>query len=251
MMTTRPEPARTATTRLGRLRRPTTRRGRITRAVVLPVAVVLALAGGGEAVTRHVLESRIADRMGKALATRVTVDTGAGPALLTVLDRHLDHVTLGADNAHLGPLTGASVRITLDDLHLAEPATASDVRATVTIPADSLAETIRDSGQGVPVSSTRTDPATGTLLLALGPGGMGQLTLKPALAGDRVTITATSLQFLGRTITGPQLDQINTKLTARKQQADYPLSLKPVSLTVTPTGLALTLASGPTTLKQP
>ncbi|MEV7937292.1 MULTISPECIES: DUF2993 domain-containing protein [unclassified Kitasatospora] len=250
-MTIRPEPARTATARLGRLRRPTTRRGRITRAVVLPVAVVLALAGGGEAVTRHVLKSRIADRMGKALDTRVTVDTGAGPALLAILDRHLDHVTLGADDAHLGSLTGASVRITLDDLHLAEPATASDVRATVTIPADSLAGAIHDSGQGVPVSSTRTDPATGTLLLALGPGGMGQLTLKPALADGRVTITATSLQFLGRTITGPQLDQINTKLTARNRQADYPLSLKPVSLTVTPTGLALTLASGPTTLKQP
>ncbi|MCX4744179.1 DUF2993 domain-containing protein [Kitasatospora sp. NBC_01287] len=250
-MTSRPAPTRTATGRLGRLRRPATRRGRITRAVVLPVAALLALAGVGEAVARHVLEGRIADGMGRALDTRVTVDTGDGPALLTILDRHLGHVTLSGANARLGPLTGASVRITLDGVHLAKPATASDVRATVTIPTDSLAEAIRDSGQGVPVNSARADPATGTLLLTLGPGGMGQLTLKPALTDGRVTITATSLRFLDRTITGPQLDQINSRLTARNQPAAYPLSLKPVSLTVTPTGLALTLASGHTTLEQP
>ncbi|MDH6133449.1 hypothetical protein P3T37_002845 [Kitasatospora sp. MAA4] len=250
-MTTRAAPTRTSTGRPGRLRRPATRRGRITRAVVLSVAALLAVVGVGEAVARHVLENRIASGMGKSLDTRVTVDTGDGPALLTLFDRHLGRVTLSADNARLGPLTDASVRVTLDDVHLAEPATASQVRADVTIPADSLAQAVRDSGQGIPVSGARTDPATGSLLLTVGPGGMGQLTLKPALADGRVTITATSLQLLGRTITGPPLDQINTRLMARNQQADYPLSLKPLALTVTPTGLALTLASGPTTLKHP
>ncbi|MFJ4677559.1 MULTISPECIES: DUF2993 domain-containing protein [unclassified Kitasatospora] len=251
-MTIRPTPTRTATGgRLTRLRRPATRGARATRAAVLAVAALAAVAGGGEAVTRHVLESRIASGVEKSLDTRVTVDTGDGPALLALIDRHLGRVTLSADDARLGPLPGASVRVTLDDLHLAEPATVSEVRADVTIPADSLARAVGDSDQGVPVSGARTDPAAGTLLLSVGPNGMGRLTLKPALADGRVTVTATELQLLGRTVTGPPLDRINARLTARHRQADYPLSLEPLSLTVTPTGLALTLASGPTTLKHP
>ncbi len=251
-MTTRPAPAPITTGRLGRVRRRATRRGRITRTVALSVTAVLGLAGVGEAAARHVLESRMADGVGRALGTRVTVDTGAGLALPALLGRRLGHVTLSGDNARLGRLTGASVRITLEGVDLAGPTrTVAQARATVTIPAGSLAEAIGDSGPGLPVSGARTDPATGTVLLALGPGGTGRLTLKPVLVDGRVTLAATDLQFLGRAITGPQLDRINTRLAERDERSDYPLSLTPVSLTVTPAGLALTLASGPTELRHP
>ncbi|MEV7781070.1 DUF2993 domain-containing protein [Kitasatospora sp. NPDC088351] len=252
-MTRRPVPARTPArppSRPRRLLRPATRRGRIVRAVAVPVAALLVLAAGAEAVAGHVLESRITDSTTKALGTQVKVDTGSGPALLKILDRHLEHVTLSADNARLGGLSGASARITMNDVRIAEPApSAADVKADITIPADALAAAVRDGGQSLPVGTARTDPAAGTIELGLGAGGTGRLTLKPALTEGRVTITATALQFLGRTVTGPQLDRINERLTAKKQSADYPLGLKPTALTVTPAGLALTLTAGPTTLK--
>ncbi|MFJ4670528.1 LmeA family phospholipid-binding protein [Kitasatospora purpeofusca] len=243
-----PAPARSPV-RLGRLLRPATRRGRVLRAVAVPVTALLALTAGAETVARHVLESRIADRTAKAFGTRVEVDTGSGPALLKILDRHLDHVTLSADNARLGGLNGASARITLDDVRFGKPAPgAAEVSADITIPADALAATVRDSGQNLPVGTAHTDPATGTIQLGLGAGGTGQLTLKPALVDGSVTVTATALQFLGRTVTGPQLDRINERLTTKKKPTDYPLGLEPTALAVTPTGLTLHLAAGPTTL---
>ncbi|MFD4908398.1 LmeA family phospholipid-binding protein [Kitasatospora purpeofusca] len=217
--------------------------------MAIAAAVLLVLTGAAEAIAGHLLESRIADRTAKTFGTRVEVDTGGGPALLKILDRHLDHVTLRADNARLGQLNGASARITLDDIDLTGSAPrAAGVSADITIPADALAAGVGDSGQSLPVSGARTDPATGTIQLGLGAGDMGQLTLKPALVDSRVTITATALQFLGRTVTGPQLDRINERLAAKDRTADYPLGLRPTALTVTPAGLALHLTAGPTTL---
>ncbi|MCX4653052.1 Protein of unknown function [Streptomyces sp. ScaeMP-e48] len=253
-MIRRPRPAPTPDRPPGRLRRllrPATRRGRFLRAVAVPVTALLALTAGAEAVAGHVLESRIADSTTKAFGTHVEVDTGSSPALLKILDRRLDHVTLSADNARLGGLNGASARITLDDVRLGKPApSAAGVSAHITIPADALAATVRDSGRSLPVGTARTDPAAGTIQLGLGSDGMGQLTLKPALTEGRLTITATALQFLGRTVTGPQLDRINERLGARKQSSDYPLGLRPTAVTVTPAGLALTLTAGPTTLRR-
>ncbi|MEE1821542.1 DUF2993 domain-containing protein [Streptomyces sp. BE20] len=252
-MTRRPAPPRSPAPSPGRLRRmlrPATRRGRIARAVAVPVATVLVLAAGAEVAAGHVLESRIAESTAKALGAPVEVDTGSGPALVKILDRRLEHVTLSADNARLGGLSGASARITLTDVRFAASVpSAAGVSAQITVPADALAATVRDSGQSLPVGAARTDPAAGTIELGLGSGGTGRLTLKPALTDGRVTITATALEFLGRTITGPQLDRINERLTARKQGGGYPLGLSPTALAVTPTGLALTLSAGPTTLK--
>ncbi|MFF1909141.1 DUF2993 domain-containing protein [Kitasatospora sp. NPDC058218] len=253
-MTRYPGPAPTSDrppARPRRLLHPASRRGRALRAAAVSGTALLALIAGAEAIAGHVLESRIAGSTTKAFGTHVEVDTGSGPALLKILNRQLDHVTLSADHARLGSLDGASARITLDGVHLGKPVpSAADVSADITIPADALAATIRDSGQNLPVDTASTDPAAGTIQLGLGTGGMGRLTLKPSLTEGRVTITATSLQFLGRTVTGPQLDRINERLTAKKQPTDYPLGLKPTALTVTPTGLALHLAAGPTALNR-
>ncbi|MFD4944162.1 DUF2993 domain-containing protein [Streptomyces sp. NPDC058409] len=177
--------------------------------MALTVTALLALTAGAEAVAEHELGSRIADSTTKAFGTHVEVDIGSGPALLKILSRCLDHITLSADNARLGNPNGSSARITLDDVRLGKPApSAAGVSADITIPADALAATIRDSGQSLPVGTARTESAAGTIQLGLGPDGMGQLTLKPAL-----TITATALQFL-----------------ERKQPSDYPLGLKPTTL---------------------
>ncbi|GAA4996673.1 LmeA family phospholipid-binding protein [Kitasatospora paranensis] len=243
------------TRRLSRVRA-AVRRHRVATAAGVALAVLCA-AGAGELTARDLLRDRIAGAA-PALGGDVTVGGAGGSVLWDLMTRHIPRLDVGSDHAGLGPLPDVSFRAHLDDVRLGGPGRGSvaGTRAEVTVPTGSIGAAVeavvRATHPSMPVASVDTDPAAGTVTVALGPGGVGLLTLRPAVTGGRVTLTVASLTVLGRPVAADALGGpggLGGGLGALPgPQRPYPLGLTATSVRTLPTGLTITLKGGPSTL---
>ncbi|MFI9648257.1 LmeA family phospholipid-binding protein [Streptomyces sp. NPDC052040] len=238
--TLRRTPAAPAPARTGR---PLLRRPRAVAALALTALVLTA--AGAELTARIVLHDRLAAAAGRALGSGTDIHTGGGPALLALGEGHLDTVTLHNGHARLGNLPDVSVRARLDDVHLTgrHSATVARTEAEVVVPGASLEELAAASGRRIPVTGVRLDPRAGTVVLALGQGGLARATLRPRLEDGRVTFAVESAELLGSPAPAALLDRIRTTLSDRPRTA-YPLGLKATALHITDSGLRVTLTGG-------
>jgi hypothetical protein len=221
------------------------RRHRALSITALALTVVLLAATAAELAARTMLQDRLATAAGRALGKDSTVDIDGGPALLALLDRHLDAVTISNDHATLGRIPDVSVRARLQDVRLTgeRAGTVAAVHAHVEIPATSLQDLTGTNGSRLPVTDVRLDEKADTITLGLGQGGLGQATVQPRLQDGRVALHLENAEILGRPAPPRFLDRIQNTLTTRTD-ADYPLGLKATSLDVTTTGLSIGLDAG-------
>jgi hypothetical protein len=226
------------------------------RAAVLTVCVVLAIAAcGGELAARRLIRDRIVVSA-RALGGDLTVGEGGDLALWDLVDQNIPRLDLSSDDATLGPLSHVAVRASLDDVRLggAKP-TVHSTQAQVTVPTASIAAVIRSAAPSVSVSSVTGDPSAGTLVVAVGPGGVGLLTLRPQVEDGRFSLTVAGLTVLGRPVPTSDLGGTGlggsglggTGVGAGPQQA-YPLGLHATAVTVQSDALRITLTGGATTL---
>ncbi|MER6632551.1 DUF2993 domain-containing protein [Streptomyces sp. NPDC000987] len=168
-----------------------------------------------------------------------------GPALLALLDRHLDSVTISGDHAALGRITDVSVRVRLDDIRLtgSRSGTVARTHADVEIPAESLQSMAGARGKRLPITAVHLDAAADTITLEL-KGGLGRATLQPRIEGGRLALRLENAEVLGSPAPARLVDRIESNLAGRAD-ADYPLGLKATALDVTSTGLNVTLDGGP------
>ncbi|TQJ85470.1 LmeA family phospholipid-binding protein [Streptomyces sp. SLBN-31] len=225
------------------------RRHRAVSFTVLALTVVLLAATAAELAARTLLQDRLATAAGRALGKDSTVDVDGGPALLALLDRHLDAVTISNDHATLGRIPDVSVRARLQDVRLTgkRAGTVAAIHAAVEVPARSLQDLTGTKASRLPVTDVHLDEKTDTITLGLGQAGLGQATVQPRLEDGRVTLHLENAEVLGRPAPPRLVDRIQNTLTTRTA-ADYPLGLKATSLDVTPTGLSIGLDAGRTRL---
>ncbi|MFI8232490.1 LmeA family phospholipid-binding protein [Streptomyces sp. NPDC085900] len=225
------------------------RRHRAMSITALALTVVLLAATAAELAARALLQDRLATAAGRALGRNSTVDIDGGPALLALLDRHLDAVTIGNDHATLGRIPDVSVRARLQDVRLTgeRAGTVAAIHAAVEVPATSLEDLTGTKGSRLPVTDVHLDEKADTITLGLGQAGLGQATLQPRLQDGHVTLHLENAEILGRPAPLRLVDRIQNTLTTRTA-ADYPLGLKATSLDVTPTGLSIGLDAGRTRL---
>ncbi|MFE2232669.1 DUF2993 domain-containing protein [Streptomyces sp. NPDC059442] len=219
-------------------------------AVVAVLAVVAA--GAAEYTARAVIRDRIA-RAAPALGDDVTVSTAGDWALWGLARRTIPSLRVGSDDAAFGPLPRVGVRLRLDGVRLAGEPAVSGSRAQVTVPTESLAAALRAAAPSVQVSGVATDPARGTVLAGVGPGGAGLLTLRPVLADGKVTFTVESLTVFGRSVPVGRLGAgggfgVDGPGPRTGTPKEYPLGLRATSLRVRPDGLHVDLAGGPSRL---
>ncbi|MFJ8636405.1 LmeA family phospholipid-binding protein [Streptomyces sp. NPDC093568] len=225
------------------------RRHRAAALTSTALAVVLLTATTAELVARTLLHSRMAAVADQALGKGTAVDIEGSPALLALVDRHIDAVTITNDHAALGRIPGVSVHARLEDLRLTtdRSGTVARTHADVTVPAASLQHMAGTSDGGLPVTAVHLDDQADTVTLDLGQGGLGQATLQPRLQDGRVTLHLADVEILGSPAPPRLVDRIQDTLTTRNG-VDYPLGLKATTLDVTATGLAVSLDAGPTRL---
>ncbi|MFA7761940.1 LmeA family phospholipid-binding protein [Streptomyces sp. NRRL S-448] len=217
----------------------------ITVAVVL-LAVVAT--GAAEYTVRHHIQSRVA-KAAPGLGDEVAVGVAGGSALWDLAHESIPRLDISSDDARVGRLSQVRVRARLDDVRLGGTTTVGGTHADVTVSTLSLAAAIRDAVPSVAVAAVTTDPAKGTVLADVGPGGLGQLTLRPVLADGKVTLAVDGLTLFGRSV---PTDRLGIGAGGFGPQAgapkEYPLGLAATSAEVRPDGLHVSLTGGPSTL---
>ncbi|MFE3286491.1 LmeA family phospholipid-binding protein [Streptomyces sp. NPDC059233] len=214
----------------------------VTAAVVL---VVVLGAGAAEFTARALVRDRIA-QAAPALGDDLTVDSDGDWVLWELLTGRIPRLDVSSDDARAGRLDHLRVRARLDDVRLGGKAGVGASRARVTAPTESSAAAIRAAAPSVRVGSVTTDPARGTVLASVGPGGAGQLTLRPVLADGRVTLAVDGLTLFGRSVPADRLGAGDGALGAEPgAPKEYPLGLKATSVRVESDGLHVDLSSGP------
>ncbi|MFE7170407.1 hypothetical protein [Streptomyces sp. NPDC057616] len=213
------------------------------------LAVVLLAVGVTELTARALLHSRVAAAADRALGKGSSVDVDDGSALVDLLHRHLDSVTVANDHATLGRIPDVSVRVRLDDIRLTgeRSGTVARTHAVVEIPATSLQSMTGDRDSRLPVTAVHFDDEADTVTLELGQGGLGQVTLQPRVEEGRMVLHLDSATILGRAAPGRLVDRIQDGLAQRTDVA-YPLGLKATSVDVTTTGLSFGLDGASTSL---
>ncbi|OKI17497.1 DUF2993 domain-containing protein [Streptomyces sp. CB03911] len=223
-------------------------RGRRARLLAAALALVLtAGAAAGEFTARQLIRSRIA-RAAPVLGDTLTIRTGDGSALWDLANRRIPRLDVSSEDARLGPLPQAAVRARLDDVRLGGTTAVARTHAEVTVPARSLGTAVRTAAGSMPVGQVRTDPAAGTVEVALGQGGFGRLTLRPVIADGKVSLTVSNLTVLGRSVPP---DDLGKAVPGPADGRPYPLGLRAGSVQVLPDGLRVVLDGGPGTLSGP
>ncbi|MGW6846451.1 LmeA family phospholipid-binding protein [Streptomyces sp. NPDC054958] len=215
-------------------------------ATVLLLAVLAT--GAAEYTVRGVIHSRVL-KAAPGLGDDVAVGVAGGWALWDLAHESIPRLDVSSDDAQVGRLSQVRVRARLDDVRLGGTTTVAGTHADVTVSTQSLAAAIRAAVPSVAVAAVTTDPARGTVLADVGPGGLGRLTLRPVLADGKVTLAVDGFTLFGRSV---PTDRLGIAAGGLGPQAgapkDYPLGLVATSAEVRPDGLHVALTGGRSTL---
>ncbi|MFF7359994.1 hypothetical protein [Streptomyces sp. NPDC008125] len=235
------------------------------------LAGVLALAGGAEAVARHVVDGRVEKLAGERLGSEVTADTD-GWGLVALARGELGTLTLHAEDAALDGFDGVTVDAELRDLVVPDGggrASVSGSSARAEVPAGALRDRVTAAGGAFAamVGDVEPRPGDGTLRIMLGPGGLGQADIRPELRDGTVRFTLADARMLGVDAPKSLTGRIESALSALSpagaggtagtgggaagaEGAADALGLRPVAVTVTEDGLRVDLKGGPATFDQ-
>ncbi|MBY8842193.1 DUF2993 domain-containing protein [Streptomyces sp. SP2-10] len=229
-------------------------RARRRTTAVLAAALALAtLVGTAEAVVRDRIADRIAAMAAKRLGTTPDVGLGTTPALWQLARGTLPDVELTADGVAARRMTGLTVDARLRQVRRnGHGGTVGSSTVTVDADAASLAGIGADRPDGEvadrPDGVVVPDPAHGRFVVHLGGSGALTVPVTPSLHGRTIRVTPGRPAFAGT----PLPDALAEKVTARAARTvsltGLPLRLEPRRLTVTGTGLRLTLSGGPATV---
>lgn len=224
------------------------RRSKAPLIAVSLVVVLLAALIGGELFVRQQVKSCLAGQLESELGSRVEVGLGFKPVLLSLVDKKVSSVTVDSADARFGPAEGMVVSAEANDLDLTQTAdsggTIGSSSADISWSTDGILRTLQSQGIGAIVSDVTADPNAGTLSFAV--GGLANLTVQPTANGNQVSVQTVDASILGLGIPTDLVDSIVGILTDSLQV--YPLDMVPTSLTVTDSGLELTLEGGQYTI---
>ncbi len=211
---------------------------------VLVVLVLVAALLGGELYFRQQIKSCLAGQLQSELGSEVEVGLGYKPILLSLVDKQVSSVTLDSNDARFGPAIDMTVSAEVQDVDLEQTAdsggTIGSSNADIAWSTEGIAATLQSQGIGALVSNVTSDASAGTLSFAV--GGLAELTVEPTVAGDRVDVQTVNASILGLGIPTDLVDSIVGVLSDSLQQ--YPLGMTPTNLTVTDSGIELTLEGG-------
>ncbi|WP_072804337.1 LmeA family phospholipid-binding protein [Rhodococcoides yunnanense] len=224
------------------------------KAPLIAVVVVLVLVAallGGELFFRQQIKSCLAGQLESEIGSSVDVGLGWKPILISLVDKQVSSVTVDSSDARFGPAEGMVVHAEVKDVNLEQTAdsngTIGSSSADISWSTDGIAATLQSQGIGALVSGVTASQSAGTLSFSV--GGIAQLTVKPSISGDRVDVQTVDASILGLGIPTDLVDSIVGVLTDSLQQ--YPLDMKPTSLTVTDSGIELALQGGQYTMPAP
>jgi len=221
------------------------RRGTV---IAIAAALVVTASALGELIVRQTLESRIGTALASSVNATVHIGIGATPALLDLAKGSVSTVSVTIDGFRTCKL-GA---VTLDgSFHDATRnggqvhTTAS--QASMTIPPTTLTSLLAQHNPQLARASVQPDPATGSLQIALGTGGLLTITEQPALSGEILRFTPGPLLLGGAPAPAAFAQNLAAKAALTIPLPHLPMNLTPRSVQVTSDGIVVTASGGPAT----
>lgn len=222
------------------------KRTRLVTIAVIVVAALVAALVGGEIYVRNRATTCLAQSFESELGTGVDVDLSWKPVLLQLVDKQIPSVTLDSDDSAFGPAKEMQVHAVVRNVDLRETAegagTIGSSSAEVDWPTSGILATVQSQSVGALISDVTADPEAGTLTFVVGGDGLAELTVRPTVADGMVAVQTVDASVLGFGLPNSLVDGIVEALTSGLQQ--YPLGMKATSLSVTDSGVRLTLDGG-------
>ncbi|MFD4292238.1 DUF2993 domain-containing protein [Rhodococcus sp. NPDC058505] len=226
-----------------------------TRALTIALVVIVALVAvliGGELYLRNNVKQCLASQFESQLGSQVDLGLSPKPVLLQAIDKKVPYVTIASDDSSFGPAKDMHVEARVNDLDLTTSATSGGTVGSSTADIDwsteGIAATIQGESFGSLVSAVTSDAAAGTLQFQV-LGNLAQLTVRPTVSGGVVQVETVGAEILGLGLPTDLVSGIVDMLTSSLQS--FPLGMTAQSLTVTDSGLQLSLAGGAYTMPAP
>jgi LmeA-like phospholipid-binding len=224
---------------------PKTRHRQHAIVIAIVAAIVVTALAAGELTARQTLEDRIATALQATVGGSVSVGIGATPALVDLAKGSISNVSVTVDGLHACKL--GDVTLTASFQHVtrsgAQVRIASS-QARMLLPPSAITAALGQANPRLSQATVQPDPATGTLAIALGPGGVLTADERPVLDGDAVRFAPEGVLLND----APAPASLARSLTA-KAAFTIPLPYLPMNLTarsvqVTRDGLVLIATGG-------
>ncbi len=221
-------------------------------AVLVVIALIAAGLIGAELYVRNNVKQCMASQFESQLGSQVDIELSAKPVLLQAVDKKVPYITITSDDSSFGPATDMHVTARVNDVDLTASATSGGTvgssTADVEWSAQGIAATIAAQPFGALVTGVVPDPSAGTLTFQV-MGNLAQLTVKPTVTAGAVEVETVGAAVLGLGLPTDLVSGVVEILTSSLQT--FPLGMTAQSLTVTDSGLNLTLAGGAYTIPAP
>jgi hypothetical protein len=212
--------------------------------IVLVVVIVIALAAAGllagELYARSRADKVVARAAQCVVQDSATVSFGAlPPFLMQHVSGHYTNIHFETAGNQIRQAKGMKVNVVIKDVRLEDTATSSgsigSLVANVTWSSQGIKDTIQNAIPivGSFVTGVTTNPSAGTIELQ---GALGNITAKPAVVDNGISLQVTELSGLGFTLpretVQPALDAFTSQLTK-----NYPMGIHADTVQVTDTGV--------------
>jgi hypothetical protein len=208
--------------------------------VVIVLAVVLAGVLGGELYARSRADEVVSRTVSCVVQDEAKASFGAVPPFLWQhMNGHYTNITVQTAGNQIRQAKGMKVDIDIKDVRLTDTATTSgsvgSLRANITWSSEGIKQTIQDAIPlvGSFMTGVSTNPSAGTIELQ---GALGNITAKPAVADNGISLQVTELTGLGfalpRETVQPALDAFTNQFTK-----NYPLGIHAEAVQVTDSGV--------------
>ncbi|WP_345350330.1 DUF2993 domain-containing protein [Rhodococcus olei] len=223
----------------------------LTVALVVIVALVAALIGA-ELYVRHNVKQCMTSQFESQLGSQVDVGLSAKPVLLQAVDKKVPYITITSDDSSFGPAKDMHVSARVNDVDLTTSETSGGTVGSSTADIEwstqGILSTIQEQPFGALVTNVVADPSAGTLQFQV-MGSIAQLTVKPTVVDGAVHVQTVDAAVFGLGLPTDLVSGIVDILTSSLQ--NFPLGMTAQTLTVSSSGLELTLAGGAYTMPAP
>ncbi|TQF68555.1 DUF2993 domain-containing protein [Rhodococcus spelaei] len=226
---------------------PTTTRPKRNLVLTIALVVIVALVAlliGAELYVRHNVKQCMSSQFQSELGSQVDVGLSAKPVLLQAIDKKVPYITITSDDSTFGPAKDMHVKARVNDVDLTATDNSSgsigSSTADINWSTDGILATIQAQPFGNLVSGVTSDPTTGTLKFQV--LGLAELTVKPQVNAGTVNVETVGAQVLGLGLPTDLVSGVVDVLTSSLQT--YPLGMTAQSMTVTDSGIQMSLAGG-------
>ncbi len=234
-----------------------TGRSRLTALLVVlavAAATLLAVGIGGELYVRNSVSKCIAEAVEEEAGGPVSVGFGPAPILLSAFTHRVGRVDVDSEAMDLRSPGGTELRGIALDARISDISLPRDGRdgaaesssAKVTWPAEAMLRSLQGLPFGFAVTDLTADAGQDRITVEF-LSGVGTLVLTPRIEGGAVTMEVVEASALGLGLPSDFAQQIIDRLA--EDLADYPLDLRPTEVSVSDSGLHISLRGGHTPLQ--